>query len=96
MTVTKYLISSHLTTEGKIDEPSWKRLLSDFDALASGAVDGVEVARGGRRLWRFVLLIVKGDEDMRSNELGLPHHNTPSGPCADCLCNDTDMPLFKE
>ena len=42
--VTKYLVLSHLTVDGNVDEPSWRMLLADFDALASGVVGGTAVA----------------------------------------------------
>ena len=44
------------------------------------------MARDRRRLWRFVLLAAKADEEVRCNEWGLPHFGAAEN-CSDCLCN---------
>ena len=61
-------------------------LLADFDALATGLLQGTPIARDGRRTWKFVLLVAKADEEARCNVFGLPHWGTPE-PCPECLCN---------
>ena len=61
-------------------------LLADFDALATGLLDGNPVARDGRRTWKFVLLVAEADEEARCNVFGLSQWGTDE-PCPECLCN---------
>ena len=55
------------------DHRCWERFIADVDDLAAGVVNGKRVAADGRRMWRFVLLFAKADEEVRRNEFGLPH-----------------------
>ena len=34
-------------------------LLADFDALATGLLDGNPIAMEGRKIWKFVLMVAK-------------------------------------
>ena len=75
------------------DRVAFERLLEDFDGLARGEGAGGEVvAPDGRRIWKFVLLVFKADEEVRANELGMPHFNSPEC-CSDCLANATTRPI---
>ena len=88
--LTKLLAFSHIKKqEHKFDTPAWQKLLDDFDALATGIVDGTPVAKEGRKTWRFVIMVCKSDEEVRCNEFGLPHWGS-SEPCGDCWANRTN------
>ena len=67
-------------------------MLDDFAELTTGVVGAQEVARDTRRLWRFVLLVAKADEEVRCNEWGLPHYGAEEN-CSDCLCNRGSRPF---
>lgn len=88
----KFLAYSYLKNDNSGDGPSWRRLLEDMDELASGMVGGEYVAKRGRRIYKFVLLVCKSDEEVKANEFGLPHFNSPSGPCGDCAADDDTRP----
>ena len=88
---SKFLVCSCVKLDSRRDTPSWERLLQDFAQLATGVVGGKEVARDKRRLWRFVLLAAKADEEVRCNEWGLPHFGGAEN-CSDCLCNKSTRP----
>ena len=88
---SKFLVCSCVKTDSRGDWPSWERLLQDFAQLATSVVGGQEVARNKRRLWRFVLLTAKADEEVRCNEWGLPHFGAAEN-CSDCLCNKSTAP----
>ena len=83
---SQFLIGTHIKGEHDADHDAWRAVLSDFDAMASGIVNGREVAREGRRLWKFVLLIAKADEEARCNTFGLPHYGAAQ-PCPECLAD---------
>ena len=89
---TKILVCSFLKENMLGDRPSWELLLRDFEASATGMVDGRAVAQQGRKRWKFVLLIAKSDEEAHANEFGLVHYNSPEN-CGDCLANDSTRPF---
>ena len=68
-------------------------MLADFDAIATGLVNGVPIARQGRKTWTFVLLLVKSDEEVKVQEFGMTSYNGAHGnACHDCLCNAGSRP----
>eukprot|EP00959_Pyramimonas_sp_CCMP1952_P122280 2556364-Pyramimonas_sp.AAC.1 len=83
---SKFTVASYLKSSNNTDAPLWRALLNDFDHLATGVVGGTAVAGDDRKLIKFVLLVVKSDEEACSNEFGLPHFNSLT-PCRDCLCD---------
>ena len=92
--LTQYLICSFLKVTGdssnRVDEPAWERILRDCEEMATGIVGGQEMARDGRKLWRFILITCKADEDTKCNDWGMPHFNSPAALCAECTCDDSE------
>eukprot|EP00959_Pyramimonas_sp_CCMP1952_P311733 6523673-Pyramimonas_sp.AAC.1 len=68
--LTKWLICSYLKKDNTADANVYWDIVGDFDKMATGLVGGQPIAKTGRQVWRFVLLILKGGEDQRANELG--------------------------
>ena len=67
-------------------------MLTDFDQLA----EGLPELRSGRKRWRFVLLLVKADEEAKVAEFGFVSYGDTHGQvCGDCMCDEerpfTDM-----
>ena len=60
-----------------------------FDQLAEGTIDGTPILQDGRKVWKFVLMFCKSDEEVRANEFGLCHWGSAE-PCSDCMCNRGD------
>ncbi len=89
--LTKFLAASYLKRGNAPDGPAWQRFLADFEALATGTVDGEAVAREGRKVWKLLLLLSKSDEEVKANEYGLAHFNAPEC-CPDCLANASTRP----
>ena len=71
----------------------WETLLADMDSLATGVVNGTDVARSadGTR-WKMVLLVAKADEEQRCNEFKLPHYSSDE-PCSECTSNRSTRPF---
>ena len=91
--LSKFRICSCLKRDNRGDFPSWNRILEDFDSLAEGVVDGEPVARSGRRQWKFILLVCKADEEVKTLEFGMPSYSSHEV-CSDCLGNDgVDLPF---
>ena len=67
--ISKYLAASYVKMPDQTNHDAWRRLLADFDELASGAVSGSFVAQDQRRTWKFVLLLSKADEDCDADDL---------------------------
>ena len=44
-----------------------ERVIADFADLATGLVEGIPVARDGRKLWKLVLMVANAGEEARSN-----------------------------
>ena len=70
--LSKFVICTYLKTDSHGDYISWERIVQDFDALASGVLDGEFVAKSGRKTWKCVLLVCKSDEEVKVNEFGFP------------------------
>ena len=65
--LTQFIICSWLKRGGaasRSDIPAYQRLLQDCDEIAGGMVGGQELARDGRKLWKFILITCKGDEEV--------------------------------
>ena len=69
----QFMIGSWIKTAPGSDDAVWDALIRNFDSLATGSVYGQEVARSGRRSYKFILLVAKADEEARCNTFGLPH-----------------------
>ena len=59
--------------------------------MSTGELDGNVLAQDGRKVWKFTLLLVKSDEDVRSNEFGMVHFIAAEC-CSDCLANASTRP----
>ena len=66
------------------NNPMWRALLSDLEALAVGGV--------GEEGWRFLVLFAKADEQVRCDEWGLTHYNAADEVCSECRANRTSRP----
>ena len=87
------MVGATCIKDGSASDPiAWAALLADFDSLATGVVDGADVARDadGTR-WKAILLIATADEEARCNEFGLPHYGSDE-PCSECMANRTTRP----
>ena len=92
--ITKFLSFSYIKSAGSAPTGvAWEKLLADFDCLAAGSrADGPIAQDADGTMWRFVLLVAKGDEDVHCNEWGLPHYGGQEV-CSDCLANRVERPF---
>ena len=96
--VSHYPIATFTRPKHKFDRellsPCWDLTLRDFQSLALGLLGGEAIvpAEGGR-CFKLVLLFCKGDEQVRSDEWGLAHHNAAGECCPDCKANRTNLPF---
>ena len=90
--LTKYPIRTYLKTDSRGDNPSWVRIIEDFEALATGYLHGRPIAQDGRKTWRLILLVCKCDEEAKVQEFGMPSYSNPAACCIDCRCDDTGRP----
>lgn len=87
--LTHFLCASYI--KRKKDEagdhtPMWNALLADFEALITTADSD------SRGPWRFLLLFVKGDEEVRCVEWGLQHYNASEECCSECKADRSGRP----
>ena len=82
----QFLIGSYIKTGPNTVDFALRVLLNDFDQLATGKVGDRVVAQIGRKVYKFVLMVAKADEEARCNIYGLPHWTSPE-PCSECLAN---------
>lgn len=96
--VTHYLCATYIKRAGTPttdNDSMWRALINDFECLYTGIVDGEIVAPTGDangEYWRFLLLLSKTDEEVRSNEYGLVHYNGAHENCSECLANRRGLP----
>ena len=73
---------------------AWDVFLKDWEALATGYVDGQAVARhDSGEVWSFALMFAKADEETRCNAWGLTHWQSASECCTECLANRSNRPF---
>ena len=91
--VTKSPCASYLKGD-RPDTNIWDFLLRDFEALATGLVGGRPVATGrDGRVLKWLLLFVKSDEEVRSQEFGFANPGAADEVCSECLGNRTSRPF---
>ena len=79
--------------ETKSSASFWGAALADFEKLATGESEGVPIMPSADGVpWKFVLLFAKGDEQVRSDEWGLRHHNDAGQCCPHCLADRDAVP----
>ena len=83
--LTHFLCASKIKKKSD-DLKIWEVLLRDLEMLARDGIGG----RGPP--WKFVLMIVKADEEARCNMFGLTHWSGTSEVCPECLANRTNLP----
>ena len=91
---TKFAICSFIKSKNERGHwPAWQHVVDDLEALATGVVNGEVVATNSDGTpWRFALLFVKSDEDVRSNEFKLAHFSGAIEVCSECLANREERP----
>lgn len=93
---TKFVCASFLKSKDRGDRTDevWRHLLDDLEALATGVVSGQPVVHDARgTVWRFALLYVKCDEEVRCNEFGLAHYSAADNVCSECFANRRATPF---
>ena len=81
---SQYLVASYIK-EGVADHADvvamWAPILADMQKLVTEGIGG----------YRFLLLFMKADLEVRSNSWGLSSYNG-THPCTECICNRADIP----
>lgn len=93
--LVKYPVGAYVKPGGAArDLPFWERLLAALEARGTGYVNGRFVARDrDGSVWRFTLLFVKRDEDVRANDFGLAHYAARREVCSECLAHRSTRPF---
>jgi hypothetical protein len=90
--LTIFLCATAIKKEGD-DLNVWRVVLEDFDNLATGHIDGQAIARDvGGHVWTIVLLVSKGDEEVKVNDYGFPSWASRQEICAECHANRSTHP----
>ena len=94
--VTHLLSWSYIKSKSSSLDKSyaWDVFLKDWEALATGFVDGQAVARhDSGEVWSFALMFAKADEETRCNAWGLTHWQSADECCTECLANRSNRPF---
>ena len=88
---TKFLMATGVKYPAD-DHAAWTAILHDMVQLATGCVDGQVVARDSAGSpWCFVLMLCKGDEEVRSVVWGFASYSS-SQVCSECGGNKSTLP----
>eukprot|EP00959_Pyramimonas_sp_CCMP1952_P157854 3300826-Pyramimonas_sp.AAC.1 len=79
--------------KARSDHGAWEAILADFETLGNGMVSAsTELRDVHGTQWQCVLMLCKGDEEVRCVEWGFPSYSSNTEVCSECLANRTNRP----